>query len=55
MLKELLESLHEKQSHVLGLLDTAKAKKLIGTRADDNWDYMVKESINRLKILDLWL
>jgi asparagine synthase (glutamine-hydrolysing) len=55
MLKELLENLSDKQSHVLSLLDTAKAEKIIGSRVDDNWDYMVKESIIRLKKLDKWL
>lgn len=54
ILDDLLESLYERQSKVLGLLDTAKAEQLISTHVDENWDYLGEESIYRLKILNLW-
>jgi asparagine synthase (glutamine-hydrolysing) len=54
-LKQLLEDLHARQSHVLMLLDVDKAKRITDSDSDSLWDYIGEETVNKLKILDLWL
>lgn len=54
-LLQMLESLNEKHSPIICLVDMDKAKKIVSNNYDNYWDNIGDEIVKRLKILDLYL